>query len=130
MNRGSALTINGVQWTEQNRTSLSVDQTRIERSQRMVGGTLRKNYVADKARISASWDNVFSTGNFDGKLGAKGMKDFYESSTGQGAFPVVVGYDGTETTYTMVFTSFSYQVVKRSQSGMDFVNVSIELEEV
>lgn len=128
--RGSALTINSVQWTEHGRDSLSVNQQRIERSQRMVGGTLRKNYVTDKATISASWTDVFSTGVFDGKLGAKGMKDFYESSTGRGAFSVVVAYDGSETSYTMVFTSFSYQVSKRSGAGFDFVNVSIELEEV
>lgn len=128
--RGSALTINSVEWTEHNRDSLNVDETRIERSERMVGGTLRKNHVADKHRISASWSMLVSATAFDGKLAGKGMKDFYESSTGKGSFPVVLAYDGTKQSFTMSFSSWSYQVVKRSGAGYDLVNVSIELEEV
>lgn len=128
--RSSALTVNGVLWTEHNRDSLSLDPQRIERSTRMVGGTLRKNYVADKYKIAASWALVPSTVAFDGKLAGKGIKDFYESSTGHGSFTVVVAYDGTTTTYTMVISAFTYAVVKRSGSGFDLVNISIEFDEV
>lgn len=128
--RGSALTVNGVDWTEHNRDSLSIDPLRIERSSRMVGGTLRKNYVADKYKVTASWSLVPSTSAFDGKLSGKGIKDFYDSATGRGAFSVALRYDGTLTTYTMVISSFSYVPVKRSGAGYDLVNISIELEEV
>lgn len=128
--RGSALTVNSVDWTEHNRDSLELSPQRIERSQRMIGGTLRKNFVADKYKITASWSLVPSLTAFDGKLAGKGIKDFYESATGQGAFSVTLRYDGTATSYTMVVSSFSYQVVKRSGAGYDLVNISIEFEEV
>lgn len=130
--RGTILTINGVDWTDHSREALAIEPTRIERSARMVNGTMRKNYVADKIKLSTSWSNLpsLTTRTVDGKLGGKGMKDFYESSTGQGSFSVAVRYDSTVTSYTMNISGFSYDVVHRRPGGDDIVNVSIELEEV
>ncbi len=130
--RGSILNIDGVDWTEHNRSSLNLSPERIENNIRMVNGTARKNYVADKYTISTSWSMVPSVDGqtADKKLGAWGMQDFYDSPTGRSQFTVVLKYDATVLTRTMYFDSFSMEVVKRSIRGYDLCNVSLTLEEV
>jgi hypothetical protein len=98
----------------------------------MVNGTMRKNYVADKFTIAASWDMVPSVDSetVDRKLGAAAMKAFYESSASQAAVAVMLNYDGVNVSKTMMVSDFSYEVVKRSLRGYDLCNVSISLEEM
>ena len=55
------------------------------------------------------------------------MLDFYNSNPGAFTLELTRG-DSTVTTYTVMFSDFSYDVVKRST--YDFWNVSVTMEEV
>lgn len=115
--------------TDHNRSPVSVTIERIERSQRMANGTLRKYVIADKSSFSMSWEDVPRTtaNTVDGFLGGEGMKDFWTAN--QGSFPLKIYYgDGTLKTFTVVFTNFSYTISKRG--SYDFWNVSCEMTEV
>ncbi len=130
--------------TEHNRSPLSINIERIESSQRMANGTLRKYFIADKINLSVSWEMIpsFRNETVDGAWGAEDIKNFYESSAGRGAFRVKINptvfstslveeSDGAlsdDYTYTMAFTSCDFSVVKRGLQP--FWSVSISLEQV
>ena len=130
--------------TEHNRDPLSFNTTRIENSQRMANGTLRKYFIADKLRIDLAWEMVpsFRNETVDGGWGAEDLKSFYESAAGRGAFriklnPTVFDYNLVEQsdgaladdyTYWVMFTSCDFTVVKRGIQP--FWSVSISLEQV
>ena len=136
--------INGSLITDHNRAPLSVNTDRIETRTRMANGTLRVNFIANKLKISSSWDRVptLDSKTADGNKGAAYLKNLYDT---QGATPVTVvltiknGSDGltTSVTKSMVFASFTYEIISRNTSygstthgGFDLVNMSIDLEEV
>jgi len=139
---GSALyfNINGV-WqkiTEHNRAPISVESNRIEKSQRMSNGTLRKLFIADKTTLSTSWTMLpsRSTLTVDGGWGAEDMRDFYHGS-GTGTFQAKVSYNGArEDIYTVSFNQFSMTLVKRNVKGktsdvaQEFWDLSIGMEQV
>jgi hypothetical protein len=130
--------------TEHNRGPLTLDNTRIEQSARMSNGTMRKYFIADKISVSASWDMLpsFRNETVDGGWGAEDIKNFYESVAGRGAFkiklnPTVFSTDLIEQsdgalvddyTYTVMFTSADFTVVKRGLQT--YWDVSITLEQV
>jgi len=137
--RGTAITIGGTKLTEHNRSEIEISPERIENKRRMIDGTLRKNVIATKERISVSWENLPSNDSYvvdaaNGAKGARYIKYIYENSTG--VVTVVLTYDqpggGTSITKSCMISSFSYVVLKRSDhpAGFDLVNVSLELEEV
>ena len=128
--------------TEHNRAPLSINTERIESSQRMANGTLRKYFIADKLNLSVSWEMIpsFRNETVDGAWGAEDIKNFYESSAGRGPFRVKINptvfspslveqSDGSladDYTYTMVFTSCDFSVVKRGLQPFWSVNISLE----
>jgi len=128
--------------TEQNRAPLSLNTQRIESGQRMSNGTLRKYFIADKLNLSVSWEMVpsFRNETVDGGWGAEDLKAFYESAAGRGAFriklnPTVFSTDLVEQsdgaladdyTYTVMFTSCDFNVVKRGLQPFWSVNISLE----
>jgi hypothetical protein len=128
--------------TEQNRAPLSLNVERIESGQRMSNGTLRKYFIADKLNISASWEMVpsFRNETVDGGWGAEDLKAFYESAAGRGAFRIKLNptvfstelieqSDGAladDYTYTVMFTSCDFTVVKRGLQPFWSVNISLE----
>jgi hypothetical protein len=128
--------------TEQNRAPLSLNTQRIESGQRMSNGTLRKYFIADKLNLSVSWEMVpsFRNETVDGGWGAEDLKAFYESAAGRGAFriklnPTVFSTDLVEQsdgaladdyTYTVMFTSCDFTVVKRGLQPFWSVNISLE----
>jgi hypothetical protein len=130
--------------TEHNRSPLSINTERIESSQRMANGTLRKYFIADKLNLSVSWEMVpsFRNETVDGAWGAEDIKSFYESSAGRGPFRIKINptvfstslveqSDGAladDYTYTMAFTSCDFTVIKRGLQP--FWSVSISLEQV
>jgi hypothetical protein len=128
--------------TEHNRSPLTLSNNRIEQSVRMSNGTLRKYFIADKLELSVSWDMIpsFRNETVDGGWGAEDIKNFYESSAGRGAFRIKINptvfdpslvTDGAlsdDYTYTVVFTSCDFTVVKRGIQT--FWDVSITLEQV
>lgn len=115
--------------TEHNRKSLNFDPDRIERSQRMANGRLRKYVVADKEQFSVSWDMLpkGSTFSVDGKWSGDEIVNFYKTTKGSFTLTITNGDDTTET-YTVVFTDFSKEIVKRG--AYDFWNISCSMEEV
>jgi hypothetical protein len=128
--------------TEHNRDPLSITTNRIENSQRMSNGTLRKYFIADKLNLSISWEMIpsFRNETVDGGWGAEDLKTFYESEAGQGSFriklnPTVFSVDLIEQsdgaladdyTYNMMFTSCDFTVIKRGIQPFWSVNISLE----
>jgi hypothetical protein len=134
--------------SEHNRQPVSITPNRIEKSTRMTNGTLRKFYIDDKMTINVSWSLLPSsyTYTIDGGYGALDLKSFYEGSatkasgalSGQNTFDVTIRYGSGSTTetYTMIFASCSFEVIKRnakiatSDTPQELWNVSLSMEEV
>jgi hypothetical protein len=130
-------------WTklsEHNRFPVSVDINRIEKTQRMSNGTLRKLWIADKYQLDTSWNNLptNNTMTIDAGMGAADIKAFYLNK-GKGTFKVKISYNGVsarDEIMTMSFTSCTFSVIKRnvknsvSDAPQEFWDVSIGLEEV
>lgn len=130
--------------TEHNRGPLTLDINRIEQSTRMANGTLRKYFIADKLNISVSWDMLpsFRNETVDGGWAAEDIKNFYESSAGKLPFRIQINptvFNPTlitdltkalaeDYTYTVMFTSADFTVVKRGLQT--YWNVTIALEQV
>ncbi len=128
--------------TEHNRAPLSINTERIESSQRMANGTLRKYFIADKLNLNVSWEMIpsFRNETADGGWGAEDIKNFYESSAGRSTFRVKINPTVFSTsliedsngslvddyTYTMAFTSCDFTVLKRGLQPFWSVNISLE----
>jgi hypothetical protein len=142
-------TSNDIAWvklSEHNRQPLSLDHNRIEKSQRMSNGTLRKFFIADKKNFSTSWEMLpsRSTLTVDGGYGAVDLQEFY-SSVGTNTFNIKIVYGqkgespsitNREEYYNVSFTSCSFSVVKRNVKGkttdaaQEFWSASISMEQV
>jgi len=130
-------------WTmvsEHNRSSASLEIERIEKTQRMSNGSLRKIWIADKKLFSANWSMLptYNTMTVDGGMGASEIQSFYLNK-GKGAFKVKISYNGVsarDEIISMVFTSCSFTVIKRNVKSssasvpQEFWDVSLSLEEV
>lgn len=142
MPRGSILWIKsgGVYYkvSEHNRSEFTINPQRIEKTQRMSNGTLRKFFIADKRTFNLSWDMLphSSSLTVDGGWGAGDLRSFYYGSGGQGTFDIKVNLatDGTNQSssgyeeYTVSITSANFIVVKR---GIEpHWNVSLSMEQV
>lgn len=148
--------------SDHNRSEINFSNERIETRQRMINGGMRSYWIADKLKISSSWERLPSrpfdgnvtfdtngnivTGNYisytvDGAAGGMDMLSWYE--THPGSFYLFLSYDkyrinGYENynrlqTYSQVlkvyFSSFDYNVEKRSGGGFDFWTVNVSMEE-
>jgi hypothetical protein len=123
--------------TEHNRSAFDISPQRIETQTRMVNGSLRKFWIADKRAFSLSWDMLPHSTDLtvDGQWGAEDIQNFYYSSEGRGAFNIKINLatDGTNQESTgevvkVMFQSASFSVLKR---GLEpFWSVSITLDEV
>jgi hypothetical protein len=144
---GSILYLNStIKLSEHNRQPVSIGKTRIEQTKRMNNGLMRKFFVAEKETISVSWNMLpsFSTMTVDGGYGAADLKAFYEGAaakaagalSGRSTFDVSMSYGNTTKNMEMMFTSCSFEIVKRNvkeqttDSPQEFWNVSISMEEI
>jgi len=132
--------------SEHNRQPISIQHNRIEKQQRMANGTLRKFFIADKKSISVTWNMLpsFYTFTVDGGYGAMDLKAFYDGAaakasgalSGKNSFDVALSYGGTTQNLTMVFSSCSFELVKRNvkqvsgDTAQEFWNVSLSMDEV
>lgn len=133
---GTTLVWNKV--TEHNRSEFTINPQRIEKTQRMANGNLRKVFIADKKRFSLSWSMLpsFRTLTVDNCWGAEDIRSFYGSTEGQGTFKIRVNFakngSSQETLgyeeYTVSITDCSFVAVKRGLQT--FWDVSISMEEV
>lgn len=129
--RNAIMYWNGTKVTDHNRSELSVDVERIETSNRMADGTLRKYVIADKRTFSCSWDDLpkLTTQTVDGGWGGAAIESFYNSTVG--AFTLTT-YDNTNAlvgTYTVMFDSFS-KTVKKRYKDTELWSVDVSLVEV
>ena len=146
---GSLLYFNDtIKLSEHNRRPITISNLRIETTQRMANGSLRKIHIADKKTISVNWEMLPSSYLYtiDAGYGALDLKNFYEgiaskasgAISGTNTFDVTIKYGngGTEEKRTYIFTDCSFDIVKRnvrlSTSGTphEFWNVSLTMEEV
>lgn len=126
--------------SEHNRSPVSIDTTRIESTQRMSNGSLRKIFIADKKTVGTNWSMLPTNDatTVDGGLGAASLRSFYHGK-GTGTFKVKVSYNGVaarDEILVMSFLAASFTVVKRNVKektgdvAQEFWDVSISLEEV
>ena len=144
---GSVLYFNStIKVSEHNRQPVSIGKTRIEQTKRMSNGLMRKFFIADKETISVSWSMLpsFSTMTVDAGSGAVDLKSFYDGSaakaagalSGRSSFDVTISYGNTTKTMEMMFTSCSFEIVKRNVKEQttdlpqECWNVSLSMEEV
>lgn len=127
-----------IKLSEHNRSEISMDTDRIQQSQRMSNGSLRKFFVADKKTFSVSWNMLPGTRGYtvDGEWGALDLIEFYKSSEGQSTFDIRLNFaksganqesSGYEQ-YTVNCTSFNATLVKRGE--VPFYNISMSMEQV
>jgi hypothetical protein len=163
-------TDNGVNWsfnegsdpgellylTDDNRSALQVSPLRIESKRRMVDGTLRSVFVADKNAFSTSWTNIPSRArdNWDGATreyiseyerrkstvsalygAGQDIKSWYERYHSD--FWIMLVYDADDSdlatksvqVHNVFFDTFDFTIVKRGPHH-DLWDVSIGLVEV
>lgn len=139
LSKGSVLEIESssiwYKMSEHNRSPIDVTPIRIEKIERTSNGTARKFFIAEKKKISASWDMLPSTTalTVDGGWGASDLKTFYESASGKSSFRIRLNYaengiSNVQDPITVMFTECSFVIVKRGAQA--FWNVSMTLEEV
>lgn len=144
---GSILYLNSnIKLSEHNRQPVSIGKTRIEQTKRMNNGLMRKFFIAEKEIINVSWTMLpsFSTLTVDGGYGAVDLKSFYEGTaakaagalSGRSTFDVSISYGNSVKNLEMIFTSCSFEIVKRNvkdhgiTTPQEFWNVSISMEQV
>lgn len=139
----------GTTWnkiTDHNRQPLSISTERIEFSNRMVDGTLRRYSVAKKRTFQMSWTNIPSKRNsvyggktaittVDGGWAGEDIESFHNSTDGmfkiklrKGTDEAKAANDGTLEVVNVMITDFSKEVVKRGV--VDLWNLDITLTEV
>ena len=130
-------------WTklsEHNRSPVSFDIERIQKTQRMSNGTLRKIHIADKKQIATSWTALptYSSMTVDGGYGAADIRAFYLDK-GKNTFKVKISYNAVterDEILTVSFASCNFSLSKRnvrssvSSTPQELWDVSLSLEEV
>jgi len=118
---------NGI--SDHNRKELGIANERIENSQRMANGTMRKYYIADKKTYSTSWDMLPNKAQYtvDGLWGADEMEAFYLANPGGFNLELTFGNAPVQTVQVM-FTHFDKTLQKRGK--FDFYSVSVDMEQV
>lgn len=139
--------------SDHNRSPLNFSFERIEDRKRMLNGTMRSYHIADKLKVSVSWDMLPSrrsetqtifdsngrtfqyTNTVDGGADGVSLLDWYEDHSGP--FWVLFSYDKDrdylkryQDIAHMYFSSFSYTVEKRGATNFDLWNINLDLEEV
>jgi hypothetical protein len=127
-----------IKLSEHNRSEIGINNQRIEQTQRMANGSLRKFFIADKKEFSVSWNMLPGSRIYtvDNEWGALDLIEFYKSSEGQSTFDIRINFakDGTNQEssgyepYTVSCTSFNATLVKRGE--IPFYNISMSMEQV
>jgi hypothetical protein len=128
--------------TDDNREPLQITPQRIEFKRRMIDGTMRSHYVADKDEYSTSWSEIpsrkingsvqITSDNFGA---GNDIKNWYEEYTGD--FWALLIYDTNSSDnvslsaekVNVFFNSFNFTVSTRGELN-DLWDVSISLVEV
>lgn len=126
--KGSIMLWNTVSITEHNRQPIKVSVERIEKGGRMANGTMRKYFIADKRTWSTSWEQIpdLTSETVDGKWGGNDIENFYNNTPG--AFTLGIKTSSGTVQYTVMFTEFSKEIVKRGRYNA--WNIDLTMEEV
>lgn len=136
----NAITPTWTKLSEHNRQPVSLSTNRIERSERMANGTMRKIFIADKSAIQVSWNMLPSTDTMtvDGGYGAEQIRTFYKGK-GVGAFKLKISYNGVsarDEIISVMITDCSFTLNKRNVKekiadvAQEFWDVSLTLDQV
>lgn len=130
----------GTTWykvSDHGRSPLQIGVNRIENSQRMSTGTMRRYVVAKKHTFTISWDNIPSAAVpllANGQPG-QWLEDFHDSHNGSFKMRLRAGSDQDKTItglngkiLNVMITDFSKEVVKRTPT-FDLLNIDMTLEE-
>lgn len=127
-----------IKLSEHNREDIPITIQRIEKTQRMANGNLRKFFVADKKEFTFSWRMLPGTRIYtvDNAWGALDLITFYNSTEGQSTFDIRLNFAKAGTSqelsgyeqYNVSCTSFNATLVKRGE--VPFYNVSMTVEQV
>lgn len=127
-----------IKLSEHNRSEISISIERLEQTQRMANGSLRKFFVADKKQFSVSWSMLPGTRIYtvDNQWGALDLIEFYNSSEGQSTFDIRLNFAKSGTSqessgfeqYTVSCTSFNATLIRRGE--VPFYNISMTMEQV
>jgi len=130
-------TLSWIKLTEHNRQEIPISVERIEQSQRMANGELRKFFVADKKLFSFSWTMLPGSKIYtvDNCWGALDLIGFYNKNQGE-VFDIRLNFAKSGTSqessgyeeYTVSCTSFNATLLKRGE--VPFYNVSMSMEQV
>jgi hypothetical protein len=141
---------NGNTWikvTDHGRAALSVSVERIEASQRMANGLMRRYVVAKKRSFECSWENLpdkDTTFLANGTTYGRWFENFYNTTDGAflmrlrsgsdiGKTSLVrvdnVGLDDMGRIFTVMLTDYTKEILKRGTS-FDMWSLSLTLEEV
>jgi len=136
----NAITPTWTKLSEHNRQPVSLSTNRIERSERMANGTMRKIFIADKVAIQVSWNMLPSTDTMtvDGGYGAEQIRAFYKGK-GVGAFKLKISYNGVsarDEIISVMITDCNFTLNKRNvkekiaDAAQEFWDVSLTLDQV
>jgi hypothetical protein len=131
--------LDGTSWTkvtDHGRAPLDVQPQRIENSQRMANGTMRRYVVAKKRRFEFSWENIPSvdTDFLAGGEPGEWIEDWHNDVDGAFYMRLRTGKaidndeDNMEVVIVMI-TDFSKSILKRGPV-YDLWNLDMTLEEV
>lgn len=136
---GSATYNQWVKISDHGRSPLSISVERIENSQRMANGSLRRFVVAKKRIFSISWQNIpdGQTSMLAGGKPGRWMEEFHNQVNGDFRMRLRAGKDISTATvnledsseYRVMITDFSRDVVKRGPV-FDLWDLDMSLEEV
>jgi hypothetical protein len=130
--------------TDHNRAPLSISTERLETSNRMVDGTLRRYTVAKKKTFSFSWSMLPSVAapagsgmsTVDAGWSGQAIEDFYNRTDGAFKIRLRKGQDINKTItdstieeYTVMITDFTKDIEKRG-INQDYWTMTLTLEEV
>jgi len=151
---GISVSLNGSTWydlTDHNRAPIESTPELIETQNRMSNGSLRKYVVAQKNKISTSWEFLPTNPSemVDNNYGASWIEAFYkanvgipihikiieseiDASTTAGTIPSNNSFKTSSTgsnTYQVFITNFSKTLRKRTRIS-DYVDIDIEFTEI
>jgi hypothetical protein len=94
--------------TDDNRSPLDFSDERIEKRERMINGRMRSYHIADKMRLSTSWNMIPSRShsdvpNFDTTTG-KSLAKSYTSDSGAGGADMLEWYNSHKGSFWVFLT--------------------------
>lgn len=151
---GIHVSLNGSTWyklTDHNRQPIDITPELIEAQNRMANGSLRKYVIAQKNKISTSWDFLPTapTETVDGNYAGAWIESFYKSNINLPIYVKIVQSEidpdastnsvpfnynfksaltGSKT-YQVFITNFS-KIIRKRTSVSDYVDISIEFTEI